>query len=200
MEKFKKLKSIAIPLPIVNIDTDMIIPANFMTSVSRDGYAENVFRRLRDNDENFPFNLDKFKNAQIIVAEDNFGCGSSREHAVWALVGFGIRAIIAPSFADIFASNSAKNGLVLIQQEKRIVKELLNLLEKQDLEIEVDLDQQKFTYNNNSLSFDYDSFSKHCILNGLDDIDYILSHDEQVEKYNQKRKNNIFFSSTYSNR
>lgn len=200
MEKFEKLKSIAIPLPIVNIDTDMIIPANFMTSVSRDGYAKNVFRRLRDNDPNFPFNLDKYQNAKIVVAEDNFGCGSSREHAVWALVGFGIKAIIAPSFADIFASNSAKNGLVLIKQDEVKVKELLNLLKEQDLEIEVDLESQKYSYNDKSYDFDYDSFSKHCILNGLDDIDYILSQKEHVKSYNQKRKNNIFFSSISSNR
>ena len=178
----------------------MIIPANFMTSVSRDGYAKNVFRRLRDNYPNFPFNLDKYQNAKIIVAEDNFGCGSSREHAVWALVGFGIRAIIAPSFADIFASNSAKNGLVLIKQDEALVKELLKKQEEQEIEIEVNLEDQNYSYDNKSFDFEYDSFSKHCILNGLDDIDYILSHDQHVKSYNQKRKNNIFFSSTNSNR
>ncbi|MCL4143012.1 UNVERIFIED_CONTAM: hypothetical protein GTU68_040436, partial [Idotea baltica] len=121
MQEFKNLSSNVIPLPIVNIDTDMIIPANFMTSTSRDGYAKNVFRRLRDQDENFPFNLDKYKDASIIVSGDNFGCGSSREHAVWALVGWGIKVIIAPSFADIFASNSGKNGLVLVTLSKNII-------------------------------------------------------------------------------
>src|ERR1700760_4652939 len=110
MEKFEKLKSKVIPLPMTDVDTDMIIPAQFLTSISRDGYGQNLFRRLRDNDPDFPFNQAKYSGAEILVADDNFGCGSSREHAVWALAGAGVKAVIAKSFADIFFGNSAKNG------------------------------------------------------------------------------------------
>lgn len=200
MQKFKSLTSNVIPLPIVNIDTDMIIPANFMTSTSREGYSKNVFRRLRDQDENFPFNLDKYKDASIIVAGDNFGCGSSREHAVWALVGWGIKVIIAPSFADIFASNSGKNGLVLVTLSKEIIDEITELSKDSNFSLSVDLEKQEVEFNGRACNFEYDSFSKHCILNGLDDIDYILSNQASIDKYSLKRSTNIFFDSKTHNR
>lgn len=200
MEKFKTLTSNVIPLPIVNVDTDMIIPAIYMTSTTRDGYAENVFRRLRDQDKKFPFNLKEYKDSNVIVSQDNFGCGSSREHAVWALAGWGIKVIIAPSFADIFASNSGKNGLVLISLPKAITEEILNLAKDSNFKLNVNLEEQKISYNKVIHNFDYDSFSKHCIINGLDDIDYINSNQEKIDQYNEKRKTNIFFSSTTPNR
>ena len=112
MEKFETLTSKTVPLPLNNVDTDMIIPAQFLTSISRDGYGENLFRRLKDEDPNFPLLQKRYADAKILVVGDNFGCGSSREHAVWALTGAGIKVVIGKSFADIFTSNSGKNGLL----------------------------------------------------------------------------------------
>ena len=119
MDKFTTLTARCVPLEINDVDTDLIIPAQYLTSISRDGYGENVFRRLRDENPDFPLNQDKFKDVQILLAAKNFGCGSSREHAVWALQGYGFRVVIAESFADIFFSNSAKNGLLLISLPRR---------------------------------------------------------------------------------
>ena len=194
MQKFTQLTSKAMPLNIKDIDTDMIIPADFLTSTSREGYGENVFRRLRDQDENFPMNLDKYSNAEVIVAGDNFGCGSSREHAVWALHGAGYKAIISSSFSDIFFNNSGKNGLVLVQLPEEVTQKLLKDAESNDLEITVDLENQKVVTPNGEYSFDYDPFRKHCIVNGLDDIDYILSNQESVRTYEENMEDKTFVS------
>ncbi|MBU6454957.1 MAG: 3-isopropylmalate dehydratase small subunit [Cyanobacteria bacterium REEB67] len=184
MDKFETLKSKVIPLPMTDIDTDLIIPAQFLTSISREGFGQNLFRRLRDGDPNFPFNLDKFKGAAVLVAGNNFGCGSSREHAVWALTGAGIKVVIAPSFADIFFSNSAKNGLVLVTLTEAQNNRLLAEAQAGELEVTVDLQAQTVTLPSAEVfNFDFDPFRKHCILNGLDDIDYILSHKEKIETF-----------------
>ena len=184
MDKFEKLKSKVVPLPMTDVDTDLIIPAQFLTSISREGYGQNLFRRLRDNDPNFPFNLERFKNAAILVAGENFGCGSSREHAVWALAGAGIKAVIAPSFADIFFSNSAKNGLVLVTLPAAQVERMLVEAQAGEFEVTVDLESQSVTLpSGETFKFEFDQFRKHCILNGLDDIDYILSFKDKVAEF-----------------
>jgi 3-isopropylmalate/(R)-2-methylmalate dehydratase small subunit len=184
MDKFETVKSKVVPLPMTDVDTDLIIPAQFLTSISRAGYGENLFRRLRDNDPSFPFNLDRFKNAAILVAGENFGCGSSREHAVWALAGAGIKVVIAPSFADIFFSNSAKNGLVLVTLPPPQVERMLVEAQAGEFEVTVDLESQTVTLpSGESFKFEFDQFRKHCILNGLDDIDYILSFKEKVAEF-----------------
>ncbi|MBS1992058.1 MAG: 3-isopropylmalate dehydratase small subunit [Cyanobacteria bacterium SZAS LIN-3] len=184
MEKFATIKSKVVPLPMTDVDTDLIIPAQFLTSISREGFGQNLFRRLRDNDASFPFNLDKFKGAAVLVAGNNFGCGSSREHAVWALTGAGIKVVIAPSFADIFFSNSAKNGLVLVKLSEAQVERLIVEAQAGSLEVTIDLQAQTVTLPSGEVfNFDFDPFRKHCIINGLDDIDYILSHKEEIESF-----------------
>ncbi|CAM6002433.1 unnamed protein product [Sphagnum balticum] len=189
MEKFTSLKSKVIPLPMKDVDTDMIIPAQFLTSITRDGYGQNLFRRLRDNDTNFPFNQDRFRGASILIADHNFGCGSSREHAVWALDGAGIRVVIAKSFADIFYNNSAKNGLLLITLPEEVVDKLLTAAQAADLELTVDLEKQVVSSPGaNEFTFNFDPFRKHCILHGLDDIDYILSHAKEISEFRAWQK------------
>jgi 3-isopropylmalate/(R)-2-methylmalate dehydratase small subunit len=187
MEKFTTLKSTVIPLPLNDVDTDLIIPAQYLTSISRDGFGQNLFRRLRDNDPNFPFNLQKYKGANILVAGINFGCGSSREHAVWALTGAGIKVVIAKSFADIFFNNAAKSGLLLITLPEAQVERLLVESQAGGLMMTVDLENQIVQLPaGETFSFEYDPFRKHCILNGLDDIDYILSFQTKLDEF---RKN-----------
>ena len=200
MQKFTSLKSKVIPLPIADIDTDMIIPAQFLTSVSRDGYAENLFRRLKDNDPAFPLNKAEYKDAKILLAGNNFGCGSSREHAVWAILGAGIRVVISSSFADIFSNNSGKNGLVLVN----LLPEDLETLQKEAAQgnyvLEVNLENQTVTMpDGKELKFQFDAFRKHCILNGLDDLDYLLSKKHEIDKYRQSKKEFSFFTSLSNN-
>lgn len=195
MEKFTTVTSKVVPLPIRDVDTDMIIPAEFLTSVTRDGYGENVFKRLREADPNFPINQDRFKGSQIMVADDNFGCGSSREHAVWALTGWGLKVIISKSFADIFAGNSAKNGLLLITLASEIVDQLLEAAKAGELTLTVDLAAETVSLpDGSSHSFQYDPFRKYCLLEGLDDLDYMLERNEAIESYRTKRSQNFFFS------
>lgn len=194
MEKFTYIKSKVAPLAMNDVDTDLIIPAQYLTSISRKGYGENLFRRLRDEREDFVLNQSKFSGAQILIAGDNFGCGSSREHAVWAILGYGFKVVIAESFADIFAGNSAKNGLLLIalgaQQVARIQKEAA----AGDYLLEIDLEAQEVTEpDGKKTKFTYDPFRKHCLLNGLDDLDYIISHREEVDKYRKSEEGNRFF-------
>lgn len=200
MDKFKTITSKVIPLPMKDVDTDLIIPAQFMTSISRDGYAQNVFRRLRDKDPQFPFNLEKYKDAQILVVDDNFGCGSSREHAVWALYGAGIRVIIGKSFADIFAGNSAKNGLLLVTLPAKDVDRLLADAKNEEYTVTVDLENQAVSFpDGKSLGFEYEAFRKHCLLNGLDDIDYIRSFDKDIEQFRKKQETEWAFSTLRAN-
>ncbi len=194
MKKFTTLDSTAIPLPLKDIDTDVIIPAQFLTRINKSGYGECLFRRLRDNDENFPLNLDRYKESQILIAQDNFGCGSSREHAVWALMDYGIKVIIAPSFADIFKSNSNKNGLVLVELDSKIIKNLINKSKCEALKIKVNLENQTITLKNStSHSFPFDPFRKECILNGLDDMDYILKHQKEIDYFFTNQKNKFYY-------
>src|SRR5271170_1813611 len=159
MERFTALTSKVIPLPMKDVDTDLIIPAQFLTSISRDGYGQNLFRRLRDNDPNFPFNQSRYEGASILVTDHNFGCGSSREHAVWALTGAGLKVVIAKSFADIFYNNSAKNGLMLVVLPEAVVDKLLNEAKEGELTLAVDLEQQLVKHaGGETYSFDYDQF------------------------------------------
>lgn len=184
MESVSSIKSLAIPLPMKDVDTDLIIPAQFLTSTSRSGYGQNLFARLKESDRTFPLHSPKYKGASILLADSNFGCGSSREHAVWALLDAGIKAVIAKSFADIFYNNSAKNGLLLVQLPEPVVDRLLQAASKQDLVLEIDLSRQIVcVIGEAEFSFHYDPFRKHCLLNGLDDIDYILSFKREIEEF-----------------
>jgi len=201
MEKFTTTTSKVIPLPLRDVDTDMIIPANFLTSVSREGYGENVFKRLRESDADFPFNQQKFQGAKILVADENFGCGSSREHAVWALTGWGLKVILGKSFADIFSSNSGKNGLLLVTLPADVIDQLLQAGESGSYEVTVDLEKQLVSLpDQQQFSFEIDPFRKHCMLSGLDDIDYIMSHQSDIAAYRRAQEPQRFFSSTEPNR
>lgn len=189
MDKITHVQGKVIPLAMDDIDTDLIIPAQYLTSVSAEGYGDNVFRRLRDNDPDFAFNRPEFKEANILVAKDNFGCGSSREHAVWALRQAGIQVIIATSFADIFANNAAKNGLVLIEQPANIVTRFLAAAESGDYHLDIDVDAQTIkTPDGESLNFQLDPFNHYCFVNGLDELDYLLQHKTQIEVFKQQQK------------
>ena len=189
MQAFRSVKSKVIPLPIKDVDTDMIIPAQFLTSISRDGYGQNLFVRLKEKDPQFPFNLEKYKGAEVLVADNNFGCGSSREHAVWALQGAGIKVVIAKSFADIFAGNSAKGGLLLVTLPEAVVDRLLLEGRSGDYVVEVDLENNVVrTPDGTEQKFEYDPFRRHCLLNGLDDIDYILSFKDEISEFKTQHR------------
>jgi 3-isopropylmalate/(R)-2-methylmalate dehydratase small subunit len=195
MEKFIKLNAIAAPMPIVNIDTDMIIPKQFLKTIKRTGLAEGLFYEMRfdlqgKKIDNFVLNQPKYSNAQIVIAGDNFGCGSSREHAPWALLDFGIRAIIAPSFADIFYNNCFKNGVLPIVLPQASVDALMKVAESGSPEITIDLESQKVSANDGALSysFDIEPFRKHCMLNGLDDIGLTLQKSTNIDSFEQGDK------------
>lgn len=195
MQKVTTVKSKAMPVPLKDVDTDLIIPAQFLTSISKDGYGANLFRRLRDNDPNFPMNRKEFEGASILVTDSNFGCGSSREHAVWALTGAGIRVVIAKSFSDIFYNNSAKNALLLVVLEDKVVDQILQSATSADYEITVDLESQTVTLpDGSSYKFEYDQFRKHCMLNGLDDIEYIRSHTADIQEFRKRQEQQRFMS------
>jgi 3-isopropylmalate/(R)-2-methylmalate dehydratase small subunit len=189
MEKVTTIKSRVIPLPLKDVDTDLIIPAQYLTSISAEGYGANVFRRLRDNDPRFPFHLPEYKGASILVADDNFGCGSSREHAVWALYDAGIRAVICKSFADIFFNNSLKNGLLPVVLPAQDVDAILAAASKEQYVLTVDLaNQLVICPDARTISFDFDPFRKHCLLNGLDDVQYIQSHAAELAAHRKQRQ------------
>jgi 3-isopropylmalate/(R)-2-methylmalate dehydratase small subunit len=195
MEKFTTVTSTVTPLPMKDVDTDLIIPAQFLTSISRDGYGVNLFKRLKETDPNFPLNQEKYKGSQILLADSNFGCGSSREHAVWALAGAGFKVVIGKSFADIFSGNSGKNGLLLVVLSDDQVDKMLERAKEETYSVSVNLADQKVTLpSGEEYSFEYDSFRKHCLLNGLDDIDYIRSFDSEVDQFRTERKKNQKFS------
>ncbi len=177
MEKFTTLTGIAAPMPLVNIDTDMIIPKQFLKTIKRTGLGANLFDEMRfDRDgneiESFVLNQPAYREAQILVAGDNFGCGSSREHAPWALLDFGIRCVISTSFADIFYNNCFKNGILPVVLPKDQVDALMKDAEKgANARITVDLESQTITgTDSETYAFDVDPFKKHCLMNGLDDI------------------------------
>jgi 3-isopropylmalate/(R)-2-methylmalate dehydratase small subunit len=190
MEKFDKLTGIAAPLDMINVDTDMIIPKQFLKTIKRSGLGVNLFDEMRyldDGSENPDFVLNKpaYRAAEILVAGDNFGCGSSREHAPWAIKDFGIRCVIAPSFADIFYNNCFKNGILPIALPQEQVDILMKDAEKgANARMEVDLEAQTVTTSDGGvISFEVDSFRKHCLLNGLDDIGLTLAKSSKIDSY-----------------
>ncbi len=190
MEKFTKLTAIAAPLPMINVDTDMIIPKQFLRTIKRTGLGVSLFFEMRYDDDgneipDFVLNKDAYRNAEILIAGDNFGCGSSREHAPWALLDFGIRCIIAPGFADIFYNNCFKNGILPIRLPQAQVDELMKeAQENPDAPIEIDLETQTVTRGNKfGFSFDLDPFRKHCLLNGLDDIGLTLEKADHIAAF-----------------
>ena len=187
MEKFELLKGIAAPLPMMNVDTDMIIPKQFLKTIKRSGLGKNLFHELRfdmqGNIKNdFVLNWDPYKEASILIAGDNFGCGSSREHAPWSLLDFGFKCIIAPSFADIFYSNCFKNGIlpIIINEEK--IKELSEYANRKE-EIFINLNDEKIVYGNSEIKFKIDSFKKKCLLEGLDDIALSLKKSDKIKTF-----------------
>ena len=193
MEKFTILSSTAAALPLINIDTDMIIPKQFLKTIKRTGLGQNLFHEMRfDMQENeiadFVLNKPAFKNAKILVAGDNFGCGSSREHAPWALADFGIRCVIAPSFADIFYNNCFKNGILPLILPNEKVEELLELAAVEDNNITVNLEKQEVSAGNENYSFEVDQFRKHCLLEGLDDIGLTLQKTDKITEFETENK------------
>jgi 3-isopropylmalate/(R)-2-methylmalate dehydratase small subunit len=193
MEKFTKISGIAAPLPQINVDTDMIIPKQFLKTIKRSGLGVNLFDEMRyDDDRNeipdFVLNKPQYRNAEILVAGDNFGCGSSREHAPWALLDFGIRCVIAPSYADIFFSNCFKNGILPIILPQEQVDILMKDAEKgANARIEIDLEAQTITSSDGEVfSFDVDPFKKHCLINGLDDIGLTLEKAASIQSYESR--------------
>jgi 3-isopropylmalate/(R)-2-methylmalate dehydratase small subunit len=194
MQKFNTLKSIPAYLPIVNIDTDMIIPKQFLKTIKRTGLGKNLFFEMRYDDngneiKDFSLNNEPFNNSKILIAGNNFGCGSSREHAPWALLDFGITCVISSSYADIFYSNCFKNGILPIILEEEKIKELSEYSNRKE-EISVDLSEQKIIYGNNETKFDIDPFKKKCLLEGLDDIALSLEKSKQIDTYEKKLKEN----------
>lgn len=194
MDKFINIKSIPAYLPIINVDTDMIIPKQFLKTIKRTGLGKSLFFEMRyDNKGNpipdFILNKKPFDQAKILIAEKNFGCGSSREHAPWALLDFGIKVVIAPSFADIFFNNCFKNGILPIVLPEDKIKELAALSEKQ-VAIEVNLDEQKITKGDNQpFEFDVDPFRKECLLNGYDDVALTLKKENKIQTFIENNKN-----------
>ena len=193
MDKFEKLSGIAAPMPLINIDTDMIIPKVFLKTIKRSGLGVNLFDEMRyqdDGSENPDFVLNKpqYREAEILVAGDNFGCGSSREHAPWAIKDFGIRCVISTSYADIFFNNCFKNGILPIVLPKAQVDVLMKDAEKgSNARIEVDLDAQTVTTSDGeTFSFEVDAFKKHCLRNGLDDIGLTMEKAASIDAYESK--------------
>jgi len=203
MEKFISLKAIVAPMDRPNVDTDAIIPKQFLKSIKRSGFGPNLFDEWRyldhgepgmDNsnrplNESFVLNQKRYQGAQILITRENFGCGSSREHAPWALLDYGFRVVIAPSFADIFYSNSFKNGILLIKLDAGIIDQLFNdVAENEGFELNVDLENQTITKaDGTTIKFDVDEFRKHRLLNGLDDIALTLQHVDEIKAYEQTR-------------
>jgi 3-isopropylmalate/(R)-2-methylmalate dehydratase small subunit len=195
MEKFTKLTGIAAPMPLVNIDTDMIIPKQFLKTIKRTGLGKNLFDEMRyDQDGNeipdFVLNQPAYRNAEIIVGGDNFGCGSSREHAPWALLDFGIRCVISTSFADIFYNNCFKNGILPVVLPQEAVDVLMDDARKgANARITVDLEAQTVTASDGQeFHFDLDPFKKHCLLNGLDDIGLTMAKAASIESFETKAR------------
>ena len=192
MEKFKNLKSIPAHMPILNIDTDMIIPKQFLKTIKRTGLGKNLFYEMRydENDKlikDFILNKKPFTESKILLAGKNFGCGSSREHAPWALNDFGIKCVISPSFADIFYSNCFKNGILPIVLDEKIIQELAEY-SKRETEIEIKIETQEIVYGNKVAKFDLDSFKKKCLIEGIDDIDLSLEKISHIQDYENKIK------------
>ena len=191
MELFKTIIGIPAPLPMINVDTDMIIPKQFLKTIKRSGLGKNLFHELRydiqGNIKNdFVLNWDPYKTSTILIAGANFGCGSSREHAPWSLLDFGFKSIIAPSFADIFYNNCFKNGILPIKLDQQKVDILMNEAENKN-DVSVDLENQKITYQNDkTIEFEIDAFRKKCLLEGLDDIGLTLQKNKKIDVHEEK--------------
>jgi 3-isopropylmalate/(R)-2-methylmalate dehydratase small subunit len=194
MQKFNKLTSIPAYLPIVNIDTDMIIPKQFLKTIKRTGLGKNLFFEMRYDDDgneisDFILNKNPYNKSQILIAGKNFGCGSSREHAPWALLDFGITCVISSSYADIFYSNCFKNGILPIILEEKKIKELSEYANRKD-EISINLIDEKIIYGNNEIKFKIDPFKKKCLIEGLDDIALSLNKSDKIENFENNLKKN----------
>ena len=193
MKKFNSLKSIPAYLPIVNIDTDMIIPKQFLKTIKRTGLGKNLFFEIRyDNDgkeiKDFVLNEEPYNKSKILITGKNFGCGSSREHAPWALADFGITCIISSSYADIFYNNCFKNGILPIVLAEEKIKELLEYFKRKQ-EILIDLTEEKIFFGNKEIKFEIDTFKKKCLLEGLDDIALSLEKEEKIFSFEKNLKN-----------
>ena len=192
MQKFDKIKSIPAYLPIVNIDTDMIIPKQFLKTIKRTGLGKNLFYEMRYDEkgkiiDNFILNKIPFNKTNILIAGKNFGCGSSREHAPWALLDFGITCVIASSYADIFYNNCFKNGILPIILEEDKIKEISEYSSREE-EVEINLNDQKIIFGNSEIKFDIDPFKKKCLLEGLDDIALSLEKSDKISSFEKKLK------------
>ena len=204
MEKFVREEGLVVPLDRANVDTDAIIPKQFLKSIKRTGFGPNLFDEWRYLDRGEPgvdsskrplnpdfiLNKPRYRGATVLVSRENFGCGSSREHAPWALLQYGFQTVIAPSFADIFYNNSLKNGLLLIKLPPAIVDQLIGEAEgREGYRLAVDLEDQSVTTpSGETFKFDIDPFRKHCIMNGLDDIGLTLAHADEIKAFEQKHK------------
>ena len=194
MQKFNSLTSIPAYLPIVNIDTDMIIPKQFLKTIKRTGLGKNLFFEMRYDDngneiKDFILNQEPHNQSKILIAGKNFGCGSSREHAPWALLDFGITCVISSSYADIFYSNCFKNGILPIILPEEKIKELSEYSKRKE-EISIDLKEEKIIFGNNEINFDIDPFKKKCLLEGLDDIALSLAKEDKINNFEKNLKNN----------
>jgi 3-isopropylmalate/(R)-2-methylmalate dehydratase small subunit len=193
MAQFTTLTSRVVPLPVNDIDTDQIIPAQFLKVTDKNGLADVLFFHWRYNDDKSPkpdfvLNKPEYQGAQILLAGDNFGCGSSREHAPWALTAYGFRAVISTSFADIFRNNSLKNGLIPIIVDQDTHKMLFDYVEEvPNAEFTVDLESQTLSFQNGSVTFPIDPFSRTCLLNGVDELGYILSFEKEIAAFEQQQ-------------
>ena len=194
MDKFNILKGIPANISMINIDTDMIIPKQFLKTIKRTGLGKSLFYEMRYDEkgktiEDFILNKIPYKNSPILIAGKNFGCGSSREHAPWALLDFGIKCIISSSFADIFYNNCFKNGMLPIVLEEKNIQELIKYSERKD-EIEINLENQAILFGNNKIEFEIDIFKKKCLLEGLDDIALSLEKSKKISSFENKQKEN----------
>ena len=192
MNKFTKLKSIPAYLPIVNIDTDMIIPKQFLKTIKRTGLGKNLFFEMRYNNDgkqirDFILNQEPYNKSKILITGKNFGCGSSREHAPWALLDFGITCVISSSFADIFYNNCFKNGILPITISEEKIKEISEYAKRKE-EILINLPEQKIIFGNKEIKFDVDAFKKKCLIEGLDDIALSLEKSDKITAYENKIK------------
>lgn len=192
MQQLKRIQSRAVPLPAENIDTDQIIPARFLKSIERQGFGENLFRDWRFNihtgepNPDFVLNNPRYK-GEILVAGNNFGCGSSREHAAWSLTDYGFKVIISSYFADIFKGNALNNGLLPVKVSEEFLKDILKIsTENTETEITVDVEQQTISCNGKTETFELDSYKKICLLNGYDDIDFLISKKQAIEQFELK--------------
>ena len=192
MQKFSKLKSIPAYLSTANVDTDMIIPKQFLKTIKRTGLGKNLFFEMRYDDQgsaisDFILNKDPYNNSKILIAGKNFGCGSSREHAPWALLDFGITCVISSSFADIFHNNCFKNGILPVTLDEEKIKELSEYANRKE-EISIDLVEEKVLYGNNEVTFEVDPFKKKCLLEGLDEIALSLNKSNKIESFENNLK------------